>query len=82
MKMQEFFCLSCDLWRNKDTMAAKLTNISDFLKGFFYGVWVGITTNPFRSNAIINEEIMQKGRKAAAKYVRTRSEIGLIPPRK
>ena len=62
-------------------MAAKITNTSDFLKGLFYGVWIGLTTNQFKSNDIIIEEIMQKRRKKAAENARTRSEIGFIPPR-
>ncbi|MFZ1085372.1 MAG: hypothetical protein WAN35_10435 [Terracidiphilus sp.] len=43
-------------------MATKVANFFDFFKGFLYGVWIGITTNPFKSNAIIIEEIKQKRR--------------------
>jgi hypothetical protein len=51
-----------DLKRNEDSMATKVANFFDFFKGFLYGVWIGITTNPFKSNAILIEEIMQKRR--------------------
>ncbi|MGA2276069.1 MAG: hypothetical protein ABSG00_00585 [Terracidiphilus sp.] len=61
-------------------MAAKITNISDFLKGFFYGIWIGITTSPFKSNVEF-EETVQKKRKAAAEKARARSEIGFISTR-
>jgi hypothetical protein len=60
-------------------MDSKFAKVSDFLKGLFAGVWIGITEPPWKSKSLI-EGRMQKRREAVAEDRRTRSEIGHIPP--
>jgi hypothetical protein len=63
-------------------MATKIARISDFLKGFLLGLWIGFI-DPFGTRyGKKGEKLLQRRREAAAEEARIRSEIGIIPPKK
>jgi hypothetical protein len=62
-------------------MATKSANISDFLKGLLMGAWLGVSTSPKNSKAVL-EEALRKRRESEDRDARHRSEIGFVPHRK